>query len=50
MEAKPQLANEILVKLKPIFLKLIAKGQTRHTIVQAILIDFIECETSKEKI
>jgi predicted metal-binding transcription factor (methanogenesis marker protein 9) len=33
MEAKPQLANGILDKLEPIVLKLVAKGQTRHTIV-----------------
>jgi hypothetical protein len=50
MEEKPQLSGGILEKLDPIVQKLIEKGQTRHTIVQAILLDYIECETSREKV
>ena len=44
MEAKPQLTGGILDKIDPIIQKLIEKGQTRHTIVQAVLADYIECE------
>ena len=50
MELKPQLAAGILDKIEPVIVKLIEKGQTRHTIVQAILADYVECETQKEKI
>jgi hypothetical protein len=50
MDAKPQLANGILDRVEPVILKLIEKGQTRHTVVQAILADFVECEKSREKI
>lgn len=50
MELKPQLCGGILEKIDPVIQKLLEKGQTRHTIVQAILADYIECETAKEKI
>jgi len=50
MEAKPQLVAGLLDKIEPVIVKLIEKGQTRHTIVQAILADYLECETSREKI
>lgn len=50
MQLKPQLTKDILDKVEPVIIKLVEKGQTRHTIVQAILGDYVECETSKEKI
>ena len=42
---KPQLGPGILDKLEPVVLKLVHKGHTRHTICQAILADYIECQT-----
>ena len=45
MEQKPQLVSGLLEKIEPVIVKLIEKGQTRHTIVQAILADYLECET-----
>ena len=40
IEKKPQLADTILHKLEKVAAKLVEKGLTRHTIVQAILFDF----------
>jgi hypothetical protein len=37
---KPQLADTIMHKLERVTVKLVEKGLTRHTIVQAILYDF----------
>lgn len=37
-------------KLEPVVNKLVEKGLTRHSIVQAILQDYIECQPDKEKL
>lgn len=42
LEKKPQLAESILHKVERIGTKLIEKGLTRHTIVQAILYDLLQ--------
>ncbi len=42
LEKKPNLAESILHKLEKVANKLIEKGLTRHTIVQAILYDFYQ--------
>jgi hypothetical protein len=42
LESKPQLKETILTKLEKVATKLVEKGLTRHTLVQAILKDFIE--------
>ena len=43
MELKPQLSAGIMEKVEQIVTKLVVKGHTRHTIVQAVLCDYIEC-------
>jgi hypothetical protein len=50
LELKPNLAPGILEKLEPVVNKLVEKGLTRHSIVQAILNDYIECQPDKEKL
>lgn len=50
LELKPNLAPGILDKLEPVVNKLVEKGLTRHSIVQAILNDYIECQPDKEKL
>ena len=42
LEKKPQLSETILHKLEKVSTKLVEKGLTRHTIVQAILYDFFK--------
>jgi hypothetical protein len=42
LEKKPQLADQILHKLEKVTNKVVEKGLTRHTIVQAILFDFFQ--------
>ena len=42
LEKKPNLAETILHKLDKVTTKLIEKGLTRHTIVQAILCDYYQ--------
>jgi hypothetical protein len=42
LEKKPNLADTILHKLEKQATKLVEKGLTRHTIVQAILFDFYQ--------
>lgn len=42
LEKKPNLAETILHKLEKQATKLVEKGLTRHTIVQAILYDFYQ--------
>lgn len=42
LEEKPQLRETVLTKLEKVAVKLVEKGLTRHTIVQAILKDYIE--------
>ena len=43
MEKKPQIAGNILTKLEPMVSKLVEKGNQRHTFVQAVLLDYVEC-------
>ena len=44
MEAKPQLAEQILDKIENIVQKLVEKGMSRHSIVQAIIHYYIICQ------
>lgn len=41
IEQKPNLSAGILEKLDSVVQKLVEKGLTRHTIVQAILLDYV---------
>jgi len=50
IKLKPNLAQNILDKMEGLVMKLVHKGLTRHSIVQAILKDYLECQTDKEKI
>lgn len=50
IELKPQLGPGLLDKLEPMVLKCIHKGLTRHSIVQAIILDYIQCQTDKDKL
>ena len=50
MELKPQLTSGILDKLENLVTKLVVKGHTRHTIVQAVLCDYVECQTDMSKL
>lgn len=43
MQKKPQIASNILTKLEPMVNKLVEKGNQRHSFVQAILLDYVEC-------
>jgi len=43
MEQKPQIGASILTKMEPMVVKLVEKGNQRHTFVQAILLGYIEC-------
>jgi len=42
-EKKPQLADQILEKIEAIVQKLVEKGMSRHSIVQAIIADYLLC-------
>lgn len=42
LEEKPNLKETILTKLEKVAMKLVEKGLTRHTLVQAIVKDYIE--------
>lgn len=42
LEKKPNLREQILHKLEKVANKLVEKGLTRHTVVQAILYDFYQ--------
>jgi len=42
LEEKPNLRETILTKLEKVAMKLVEKGLTRHTLVQAIVKDYIE--------
>lgn len=42
LEEKPNLRETILTKLEKVAMKLVEKGLTRHTLVQAIIKDYIE--------
>lgn len=48
MEKKPQIASTILHKLEPMAQKLIEKGNQRHTFVQAVLLDYVECQADQD--
>ncbi len=50
LELKPNLTVGIMDKLEPVVTKLVDKGLTRHSITQAILNDYVECQTDKEKL
>ena len=50
VEQKPNLAGGILEKLEPVVTKLVHKGHTRHSIVQAILKDYLSVQTEKDKL
>lgn len=43
IELKPQLTAGLLDRLESLVTKLVVKGHTRHTIVQAVLLDYVEC-------
>ena len=43
VEAKPQIGENIMKRIEPMVSKLVEKGHTRHTIVQSMLLDYIEC-------
>ena len=48
MEKKPQIANNILTKMEPMVQKLVEKGNSRHSFVQAVLMDYVECQAVAE--
>jgi hypothetical protein len=50
IDTKPQLGPGLLEKLEPVVLKCVHKGLTRHSIVQAILLDYVQCQEDKEKL
>lgn len=50
LEKKPQLSESILNKLEKVSTKVVEKGLTRHTIVQAILYDFFRTTTDLERL
>jgi hypothetical protein len=50
IEKKPNLGPGLLEKLEPVVLKLVHKGLTRHSICQAIINDYIQCQPDKEKL
>jgi len=41
LEEKPQLAEKVLEKIENIVQKLVEKGMSRHSIVQAIICDYV---------
>lgn len=50
MEQKPLLKDKILEKIEGIIQKLVEKGMSRHSLVQAIIADYILCQTDIEKV
>ena len=48
MEKKPQIAANILTKMEPMGQKLVEKGNSRHSFVQAVLLDYVECQAVAE--
>lgn len=48
MEKKPQIAANILTKMDPMVQKLVEKGNSRHSFVQAVLLDYVECQALAE--
>lgn len=49
-EKKPQLADQILEKIEGIVQKLVEKGMSRHSIVQAIIADYLLCQKDLLKV
>jgi len=49
-EKKPQLADQILEKIENIVQKLVEKGMSRHSIVQAIISDYLLCQKDLLKV
>lgn len=50
LEKKPQLRTQIMEKIEVIVQKLVEKGMSRHSIVQAIIYDYVMCQDDIEKI
>lgn len=50
LELKPNLTQGIMDKLENVVQRLVEKGMIRHSIVQAILLDYISCQPDKEKL
>jgi hypothetical protein len=50
LEQKPMLKDKILDKIEGIIQKLVEKGMSRHSLVQAIIADYIFCQADVEKI
>jgi len=50
LQKKPQLAEQVLLKVENMVQKLVEKGMSRHSIVQAIIADYVQSQTDLEKI
>ena len=50
IEAKPQLADNLMKRLEPMVSKLVEKGHSRHSIVQSAMLDYLECQEDPEKL
>lgn len=50
LSSKPQLAEQVLGKIEVTVQKLIEKGMSRHSIVQAIVCDYVRAQTDVEKV
>lgn len=50
LELKPNLTQGIMQKLEGVTSRLVEKGLTKHSIVQAILNDYVQCQPDQEKL
>jgi len=50
LEQKPNLTQGIMLKLETVVQRLVEKGLTKHSIVQAILNDYVQNQPDKEKL
>lgn len=50
LELKPTMAQQVLDKIEGIVQKLVEKGMSRHSLVQAIICEYIQCQPDIEKI
>lgn len=50
VETKPQLAEQVLSKVEITVQKLIEKGMSRHSLVQAIVCDYVRAQADLEKV
>jgi len=50
IKQKPQLKEQILEKIEGIVQKLVEKGMSRHSVVQAIIKDYVMSQTDIEKL